>query len=300
MASNSSGQKVCIITGSSSGIGALAAKKMVNLGYHVIMACRDVPKAKIVEGQIKQETGKDHVETMLLDLSSLKSVRNFVDEFHKKKLPLHILVNNAGINTLRSPLQLSEDGFELTLATNHLGHFLLTTLLLDDLKKNRPSRIVVVASEVHEPGVGFGPGPDFKWTVEELNDPKNFNGMTAYRNSKLANVWFCYELSKRLEGTGVTCNVLNPGLIPETGLGRNAPYVLLLLFRYILYYFHPLARTLDHGANTIVDAATNLKWDNVTGKYFSDLAEVKSSDESHDMEKSKKLWELSELWTSKM
>src|SRR5690348_3272847 len=114
-----SAQKVCIITGSSSGIGALAAKKMVDLGYYVIMACRDLPKAKIVENQIKQETvknfflllissatkklirlqtkfakqGKDHIETMLLDLSSFKSVRNFVDEFHKKKLPLHILVN---------------------------------------------------------------------------------------------------------------------------------------------------------------------------------------------------------------
>jgi NAD(P)-dependent dehydrogenase (short-subunit alcohol dehydrogenase family) len=186
----------------------------------------------------------------------------------------------------------------------------LTQLLLEDLKRNAPSRIVVVASEVHIPGYGrtffhlslslivslAGPGPIFRWTLEELNDPKKFDGMLYYKNSKLANVWFTKELARRLEGTGVTCNCLTPGWIPSTGLGRNAPYILQWFIKYVLYYFHPLCRTEDHGRDAIVDAATNPNWDKVSGKYFTDMEESKSSDEANDAEKALKLWTLTESW----
>jgi len=183
------------------------------------------------------------------------------------------------------------------MATNHLGHFLLTQLLLDDLKKTAPSRVVVVSSEVHAPGVA-AKGPFVRWTLEELNDPKTYDGMLYYKNSKLVNIWFCRELAKRLQGTGVTCNCLNPGFIPSTGLARDAPYVLKLLLQYVLWHFIPLGRTEDHGGQTIVDAATNPKWDNVSGEYFSDMNVAPSSEESQDMEKAARMWTLSESWVS--
>jgi len=285
-------RKVCIVTGASSGIGLLAAKQLVVLGYHVILACRNKSKALEVEKNIKDSTGKDHVEFMELELASFQSVRNFVDAFHAKGLPLYALVNNAAV--IGTPFSKSEDGIELTIATNHLGHFLLTNLLLGDLKKNSPSRIVIVSSEVHFPDVA-GPGPFFRWTLDQINDEKEYKGgMAEYKNSKLANVWFCYELARRLEGSGVTCNCLNPGLIPTTALARNVP---VEHKKQMIARVPELVRSDDHGMNSIVEPVHSSVWAKTTGKYFSDLKVTDSSPESYDVNKQKQLWDLSLVWT---
>lgn len=151
----------------------------------------------------------------------------FADDFHSKKLPLNLLINNAGV--VSKNFVKSADGIEQTFAVNHLGHcknefrvavsiheishshlVLLTNLLLDDLKCASPSRVVVVSSKLHDPTTRHGNPPDFKWSLDEINNVEGYDGMTAYKNSKLANVWFAYELARRLENTGVDVHVICP------------------------------------------------------------------------------------------
>jgi len=291
--------RVCIITGGNRGIGFDAAKKLVAQGYHVIATSRDKNIGEQAVQQIKNELKKDTIETMSLDLSSLASVRAFAAEFKSKNLPLHVLINNAGIN-MASYVK-TVDGFETTFQTNHLGHFLLTNLLLDDLKKSSPSRVVVVGSSLHNPAVrGTGPPVNFTFemlTNEELAQSQFQYNLLAYKNSKLLNVWFTYELQRRLIGTGVTVNCVTPGFIPTTDLSRNAPLHTRLFMRYILPYITSV-RTVDDGGNALTNLAINPQLEGLGGKYFDGLKENKSSDESYDEGKAKKLWEMSEQFTN--
>jgi light-dependent protochlorophyllide reductase len=292
-------QKIGIVTGSSSGIGKIMAKKLVEEGYYVILACRNREKANLVlESFVNKGTKKPCAEVMLLDLDSFESIQQFVKEFHAKKYPLHLLINNAGIQMGNLPLEKTKDGFEKTFQSNHLGHFLLTNLLLDDLKKSGPSRIVIVSSKLHIPGKGSGPPPKFLWTIDEINDPYQFNSLVAYKNSKLANVWFGYELNRKLqkENAPVTVNIVCPGLVPTTGLFSNSSYVVQIFLRWIMYWFS-FSRTEDTAASNVIFVATSPTLDGVSGKFYSDKQECTSSEESYDKKKAKTLWELSELWT---
>lgn len=210
---------------------------------------------------------------MQCDVASFSSIRMFADQINQRRLKLKILVNNAGVS-MGKTFALSEDGIELTFATNHLGHFLLTNLLLDDLKRNAPSKIVVITSKIHIPGVGSGPPPDFKWTLDSINDPVTLT--VAYKNSKLANVWFTYELARRLEGSGVTVNAVCPGFVTTTGLFRHSTWMMQMFLRWILYYA-PFARTEDHAGECIIHASLDPSLEGVTGKMFSDMKLLNSS-----------------------
>jgi light-dependent protochlorophyllide reductase len=189
-----------IITGASSGIGLEATKILAATSpYHVVMACRNLKKSQPLCDQILKETGKNNVEVIELELGSYESIFKFVKEFKSRQYSLKVLVNNAAINA--TSFGLSKDGFEAVFATNHLGHFLLTHLLLDDLKAHAPSRVINVSSELHSnEDKSVGGLPKIRWTKEELNDPSNFSTMQAYRNSKLANVLFTLEAAKRWKG----------------------------------------------------------------------------------------------------
>jgi len=191
---------------------------------------------------------------------------------------------------------LTEDGIENTFATNHLGHFLLTTLLLDDLKRSAPARVVVVSSVLHIPGKGQGGPPDLRFTLEEINSTVAYNDMHHYKNTKLANVLFANDLAQRLEGSGVTVNSLSPGFIPTTGLFDTAPILIKFLCRWILYYL-PTARTEQYGAECLLELGFSPSLEGVTGKFFCDKKETKSSDDSYDVTKQHKLWEFSEKLT---
>eukprot|EP01125_Pyxidicula_operculata_P004091 TRINITY_DN1587_c0_g1_i1.p1 TRINITY_DN1587_c0_g1~~TRINITY_DN1587_c0_g1_i1.p1 ORF type:complete len:266 (+),score=29.14 TRINITY_DN1587_c0_g1_i1:48-800(+) len=226
-------KKVVIVTGANVGIGKDTALKLVNLGYHVIMACRNEQSTKDAIQDISTALNKDvgdSCEYMKLDLSSFDSIKQFVSDFKSRKLPLHALINNAGLNTDGSVL--TSDGFQSCFGVNHLGHFLLTNLLLDVLKQSAPSKIVVVASNTHRPGIA-GPGPYFTFDLEEM---KKQNAMLAYKNSKLANVWFTYELARRLEGSGVIVNTMCPGFNPETQLSRGLPWPVKWVFEKVTPY----------------------------------------------------------------
>jgi NAD(P)-dependent dehydrogenase (short-subunit alcohol dehydrogenase family) len=204
--------RVAIVTGANEGIGKVTARELARKGWHVILACRNAEKAQNAVNEIRQaiEIPDAPLEFLQLDLSSLTSVRRFVDEFHQRQLPLHLLINNAGL--LASNFQLSECGEEIQFTTNHLGHFLLTNLLLDDLRACIPSRIVIVASGAHLHT------SNIEYDDQMRNQPYPTSALAKFRasirkynQSKLANVMMCMELANRLgPESRVYCNCLHP------------------------------------------------------------------------------------------
>jgi len=179
MNSNTHQRRTCIITGANSGIGKETAEALVSQDFRVILACRDMQKCQTAAEEIQGKTKKGEIHCMQLDLSSLQSVRNFARQFEERNYPLHVLVNNAGI--FKPPLMRTVEGHESQLGANHLGHFLLTNLLLDNLTRNAPSRIINVSSRAHLRGT-----IDF----EDIDSHKSYSPEKGYSQSKLANVLF--------------------------------------------------------------------------------------------------------------
>jgi len=214
-------ERVAIVTGANSGIGKETARVLVKMGAYVVLACRDVDKANDVLEWIKNDTGiEDNAVVIPLDLGSFASIKNFVSEFHEKNLPLHILINNAGV--MATPERTTEDGLEYQMGINHFGHFLLTYLLLDDIKKSAPARIVNVSSMAHRNG---------KISFENIHlQNGEYGSWKAYGQSKLANILFTKALARKFEeeGVNVTANSLHPGVI-ATDLFRDmawaAPFI---------------------------------------------------------------------------
>jgi NAD(P)-dependent dehydrogenase (short-subunit alcohol dehydrogenase family) len=194
-------EKVVIITGANSGIGKETAIDLAKRGGKIYIACRDIKRGEDALNEIKDKSKSDKVHFLQLDLASLDSVREFSRKFHELESQLHIVLCNAGV--MACPKALTKDGFEMQIGTNHLGHFLLTNLLLDLLKASSPSRVVVVSSLFHIVG---------KIRKNDLFGEKLYFRWFAYASSKLANILFTNELAKRLEGSGVTANSLHPGL----------------------------------------------------------------------------------------
>lgn len=202
--------KVVIITGCNTGIGWETAVDLARRGGRVYMACRNYEKCEKARLEIIQETGNENVFNCQLDLESLNSVRQFVENFLKLENRLDILINNAGVAVAKKCV--TKDGFEMNLGVNHMGHFLLTNLLLDTLKKSAPSRIIVASSIVYI----FG-----RVNKTDLNYNNSMNcPLFNYPHSKLANLLFTFHLSKMLKGTGVTVNSLHPGVI-KTNIIKN-------------------------------------------------------------------------------
>ncbi|XP_077987503.1 retinol dehydrogenase 11-like [Glandiceps talaboti] len=296
-------QKVCIITGSNSGIGFESAKYMIQRGYEVILACRSDDRGKAAERKLRECISSARVSYIKLDLSSLKSIHGFVDEFHSTGKPLHVLLNNAGFSAGKLGRLETEDGYEMTFGVNHLGHFLLTNLLLEDLKKTAKecgeSRIIMTSSKLHDPSnlggrKGLPAHLDFDNIM--LANEGTFDSVLAYKNSKLANILFTYELARRLEGTGVTSNAFHPGFIASTQLLRHFGWSLKMTM-YLLYpimKWYGAVHPLQHAAEMMAFLATDLTLKGITGKYFENFEEIQSSKESQNQAVASKLWRLSE------
>jgi NAD(P)-dependent dehydrogenase (short-subunit alcohol dehydrogenase family) len=217
-----------LVTGGNSGIGFECARQLARAGWYVLIASRNRDLSAEAVRRIGRESGGDAVSEMGLDLGSTESVRRFAKEIEALDVQLRALVCNAGLQVSRG-LQLSRDGFELTFAVNHLGHFLLTNLLLARLLANAPARVVIVASGVHDPKLRTGmPKPSITdlETLAATGGPRrgDFDGRLAYVNSKLCNLWFAYELGRRIDGAGLsndrhrlTVNAFDPGLVPGSG-----------------------------------------------------------------------------------
>jgi len=271
------GEKVCLITGATSGIGKATAIGLANMGAKVVMVGRDRGRGEAAMAEIKEKSTNASVDLMLADLSSQGEIRRLADEFKKAFPRLDVLINNAGV--IRSERITTTDGLETTFAVNHLAYSLLTNLLLDVLKASAPSRIVNVASGEQRNGT-----IDF----DDLQAEKGYKGAKAYSQSKLATVLFTYELARRLEGSGVSANCLHPGVV-GTNLGSGVSGV----FGYMVRAMTPLMKSPEKGAETSVYLASSKEVESVSGRYFVKKAEARSSDASYDERLARRLWEVS-------
>jgi len=277
--------RVYLVTGANSGIGKETVRELVKRKARVIMACRDIDGAKNVAAEIRSETAAGEMIPMRLDLASLASIRKFAETVLNDFPEIHGLINNAGVYVPLKDRALTEDGFEIHFGVNHLGHFLLTNLLLDRLKECAPSRIVVVTSKLLESGT-----IDFDNLNGELGLPAKGRMNPGYCNSKLANAYFATELARRTENTGVNVYMVCPGFT-YTGLFRN---VKRSWFHYII--FSPVAllflRTAYQGAQTVLHCATDSTLSDENGLLYRDCKIYKSKkDLSPDI--GLRLWETS-------
>jgi len=270
--------KVCLVTGANSGIGKEAALGLARVGATVVIVARNRKKGEATVSEIRQATGNQNVNLIVADLSSMMSVRGLASTFLGEYPKLHVLINNAG--TYLPKRITTADGYEAVFATNHLGHFLLTSLLLDLLKTSAPSRIINVTSDAHR-----GAEIDF----EDLIQEKKYSAFKAYHQSKLANVLFTYQLAKVLEGTGVTVNCLHPGVV-RTGFGKDMGG----LFSISVKLAGPFMMSPAKAAQALVYMASAPELENVSGKHFAKGKEKESSRESHDMHAAERLWQVSE------
>lgn len=282
--------KTVIITGANTGIGKETAIDLASRGAKVILACRDVMRAERAATDIMKKSNNQNVVVKILDLASLDSIRKFANNINKSEPKIDILINNAGI--MMCPYWKTQDDFEMQFGVNHLGHFLLTNLLLDKIKSSAPARIINVSSHAH---TQYGSDKlNFDKVFDDLNSEKNYNSLTAYRQSKLANVLFTRELSRRLQGTNVTANSLHPGIV-NTELTRYLPQSVPLYLRVLIVpLVYLLGKTPLQGAQTTIHCAVDESLANVTGKYLSDCAIKEESKAAQDAEAAKKLWEVSE------
>ncbi|KAJ6643777.1 Retinol dehydrogenase 12 [Pseudolycoriella hygida] len=273
--------KIVIITGANCGIGRETALDLAKRGARVYLACRDVAKADAARTDIIQQTGNVCVFVKKLDLTSFESIRKFVEDFKKCETKLHILINNAGVMAIKNR-EMTTDGLEMQLGTNHFGHFLLTNLLLDIMKASAPARIINVSSMAHRPR---------KINRDDLQLEKSYSKWPAYCQSKLANILFTRELAKRLRGTNVTANSLHPGVV-RTELSRH-----LAIVRFAALPLHAFTKTPKSGAQTSIMLAVDPNLEGVTGKYFADCAITKESSAAQCDETAAWLWDVSEKIT---
>lgn len=306
--------RTIVITGGNSGLGYAAAAALLNSTdgppWHVVVASRNAGRAQEAVDKLAGGARSAHtVEAMSLDLASLASVRAFAadltDRVTSGKIPpLRALVCNAGVQTGTTTTK-TADGFESTFGVNHLGHFLLVNELLPVLQA--PSRVVVVASDTHDPALKLGPAPAWSNTQalargelapSATSDNAFVAGQRRYSTSKLANVYFTYALARRLPA-GVTANAFNPGMILGTGLGRSLPAPVRFISRHVLPHARPLLRrfvtnnihTAEESGAALAWLATDPELADITGKYFDGRRAIRSSDDSYDPARADDLWE---------
>lgn len=270
-------KKICLVTGANRGIGKATALELAKMKATVVMVCRNQKLGEAARDEIIAESGNPNVDLLVADLSSMESVRQLVDEFKNRYASLHVLIHNAGV--VKKEYTLTADGFETTFAVNHLAPFLLTHLLLDTLKTSAPSRIITVSSMVHKWG---------RINFKDLMGTNSYDMDRAYNQSKLANILFTHELARRLEGTGVTANSLEPGMT-VTDFGRE--YTGFKAFMSRLW--RVFMKSPEQGAETSVYLASAPELEDVSGKHFVDNHPVESSKASMDLDTARRLWDVS-------
>ncbi|MBA3539630.1 MAG: SDR family oxidoreductase [Deltaproteobacteria bacterium] len=272
--------KTFIVTGANTGIGKITARELARQGASVILACRSKAKTDSVIAELVRETGNDKISFVALDLGDLASVRTCAEEILARKIPIHGLVNNAGLAGARG---LTKDGFELAFGTNHLGHYLFTRLLLDRIKESGPARIINVSSKSHYRAKGID------WDATRRTT-KSVTGMPEYEVSKLSNVLFTKELARKLEGTGVTTYAVHPGVVATDVWRRVPPPFRWLIKRFMI--------TPEQGAASSLRCATAPELATETGRYYDvGGTERKPNRVADDVELARTLWQKSAEWT---
>jgi retinol dehydrogenase-14 len=273
-------EKVCIVTGASSGIGKATALGLARIGATVVLVCRDKNRGESVLNEIKRKYQNSSVDLFVADLSSQESIRALVRQYVDKYKQLHVLINNAGIFFTKR--HITVDGTEAVFAVNYLAPFLLTNLLLDTLKRSAPSRIINVAGAHHHKG---------KINFDDLQGAQDFNGSRAIAQSKLALVLCTNELARRLEGTGVTVNCSDPGMVATNLTDKDEDFP--KFFKYMFKMIKPFLKSPAKGAETSIYLASSSEVEGVTGQYFANKKITKSSPASYDINTARRLWDLS-------
>lgn len=272
--------KVCMITGASSGIGKATALGLAKMGATVVIVARDQARGQAAVEEIRSASGNPYVDLLVTDLSSQKAVRQLASEFISHYDHLHVLVNNAGIALTKRAV--TEDSIEKVFAVNYLAPFLLTNLLLETLQSSTPARIVNVAGDFHrKASIRF----------DDLMSERDYNGYRANNQAKLALILFTYELARRLDGTGVTANALHPGAVATEAVSKDPDVPAFGRFMYHL--FKPFFLSPEKGAETSVYLASSPDVEGVTGKYYLKKRAAASSPESYDLEIARRLWATS-------
>ncbi len=275
---NEAQSKTALVTGANSGMGLAATVELLKKDYYVVMLCRSEQRGKEALQTAKQQSNREHAELMVCDLGSLHSIRQFAEAFNERFSKLDALINNAGVVTTKRTT--TSDGFESMLGINHLGHFLLTNLLLEKIKRSEQGRIVTVSSGAHKAGKIHFDDPHLK---------KNFSVIKGYGQSKLANILFTMQLDKLLQNTSVKANCVHPGAVStslginrETGFGKSIHSML-----------RPFFQTPEQGAETAVYLATFPDLE-VSGEYFYQRKITERSKLAQDKTLAENLWEWSE------
>jgi retinol dehydrogenase 14 len=260
--------KTVLITGSTDGIGKQTATELASLGFNIIIHGKDESRVNKTRDSLKIQKPELQIDGFVCDLSSLSNVRNFAEIIKSRYERLDCLINNAGVYC--SNRQLTLDGFEMTFAVNHLAHFLLTNLLIDQIKQSDDGRIINVSSIAHQNAM-------LEW--DNLNAEKYFDAYSSYALSKFANILFTKELAEWLNDTTVTTNALHPGVIST---------------KLLMAGFSITGDSLKKGAQTSVHLATSDKVKKITGEYFVDSAISRSHPLTYDKNIFRKFWKISE------
>ncbi|MFY1632812.1 SDR family NAD(P)-dependent oxidoreductase [Solwaraspora sp. WMMB335] len=293
--------RTVVITGATAGLGLHTAARLAARGWHVVLGHRGESRGQAAARRIRRRLPRASLELLRIDLADLRSVADATESLRRsgQRPPLRAIVGNGGIQVVDG-VRRSADGYELTFATNHLGHHLLVTGLLDELPDG--GRIAIVSSGTHwrEKSMGF---PEPRWTsARELADARGADpaptaGRVRYATSKLANLYFVYELARRLDGRPVTVNAYDPGLMPDTSLSRDYPALVQAGYRVaapLVSVLLPGARTSRASARHLAGLVDDARFDGTTGGYLEGPKLARSSPESYDVARARQLWADSE------
>jgi NAD(P)-dependent dehydrogenase (short-subunit alcohol dehydrogenase family) len=273
--------KIMLVTGATSDMGNVTALRLAQQGATVVIAGRNPDKTSATVQALQRQAPQGEVRSLMADLSSMEQVRALARAFREGYPRLDVLVNNAGAMFARR--QLSADGLEMTFAVNFFAPFLLTNLLLDTLKASSPAHVITVASAVHAGKVV---------PFDDMTHEKGYKPLQVYAESKLLAIMFTYELARRLEGTGVTANVLHPGVV-ATSIAKGAGPLLSTVFALLA----PTQRSAEEGARTAIYLASSSEVASVSGRYSVKSKPARSSDASNDVAAQQRLWALGEQAT---
>lgn len=274
--------RIVMVTGATNGIGEVTARELASQGATVVIVSRSETKCRATADRIKSATGRTDVGYIVADLSSLAGIRQAAAEFRAMYDRLDVLVNNAG--GYFNDRKLSEDGYEMTFALNHLNYFLLTHELLDLIKRSGQetgdARIINVASEAHRMANGIN--------FDDLQRETKYSGFPVYAESKLMNIMFSLHLAEKLDGSGVAVNAVHPGFV-RSGFGRNNNWLVSSLVGLAQIF----AKSPEQGAETNIYLASSPDVAGITGKYWSDSKQKEPADVAFDREQRERLWNVS-------
>lgn len=270
--SNGLSGRVCLVTGANRGLGKARALELAKRGATVVMACRDSARGEAARREVEAATGNANIDLMLGDLSTQQSVRDIATAFKSKHDHLDVLVNNAGI--FKNKRTLTPDGLEMMFATNHLGPFLLTNLLLGELKAAPHARILNVTAP-----------STTKLDFDDLQGEKSFKALTAFGASKMGNLLFTYELARRLDGTGVTVNAFHPGLMKSNLLNEMPSFG--------RWMFYLISADPERAGQELAYLVSSPDVEGVSGKFFKGRKIISSSAYSNDPGIQRRLWDIS-------